>query len=295
MQLTKLTSMRDGHRKVVENLLLKFEEESSNFKRIKLLEILAEKAETIKALCEKIVSHADITDLETELVESEEYSIDLELKLLTHRRQTQHASENTDLSKSDENKNRNAEAIRINEPSAPSEVMPQLYHKLPHLSLPNFNGDITKWQTFWDCYKSSVYSNHTLSDVQKFSYLRSLLHESAASSIAGFPLTNANYAKAVELLKERFGQTHKIISSYMQSLLELPRPENTPHSIQTFRDKMETFIRGLESLGQSQRPTMDATGSETSHWNGNQRVTGRRNPSVSGTSHANSILPCRKW
>ncbi|XP_052771058.1 uncharacterized protein LOC128210745 [Mya arenaria] len=233
MQLTKLTSMRDGHRKLVENILLKFEEESSNFKRIKLLEILAEKAETIKDLCEKIVSHADIADLETELVESEEYSIDLELKLLTHRRQTQHASENTDLSKSDENKNRNAEAIRINEQSAPSEVMPQLYHKLPYLSLPNFNGDITEWQTFWDCYESSVHSNHTLSDVQKFSYLRSLLHGSAASSIAGFPLTNANYAKAVELLKERFGQTHKIISTYMQSLLELPRPENTPHSIQT--------------------------------------------------------------
>ena len=126
------------------------------------------------------------------------------------------------------------------------------YHKLPKLTLPQFNGNVTEWQTFWDCFESSIHFNTTLSDVQKFSYLRSLLFSEAATCIAGFQLTHANYGKAVDLLKERFGQPHKIISAYMQSLLELPRPDNSTLSLQNFHDNLETFIRGLESLGQCQ-------------------------------------------
>lgn len=58
--------------------------------------------------------------------------------------------------------------------------------------------------------------------------------------------------KAVDLLKQRFGQPHKIISIYMQSLLELPRPEKNLGSLQNFHDKLETYTRGLESLDQCQ-------------------------------------------
>ena len=38
----------------------------------------------------------------------------------------------------------------------------------------------------------------------------------------------------------------------MQNLIELPSPTLTPHSLRKFYDKMETSIRGLESLGQTQ-------------------------------------------
>ena len=109
--------------------------------------------------------------------------------------------------------------------------------------------------SFWQVLRNSLgieRVNTTLSDVQKFSYLRSLLFSEAATCIAGFQLTHANYGKAVDLLKERFGQPHKIISAYMQSLLELPRPDNSTLSLQSFHDNLETFIRGLESLGQCQ-------------------------------------------
>ena len=66
-------------------------------------------------------------------------------------------------------------------------------------------------------------------------------------------MTHTNYRKASDLLIEHFGQLHKIIGAYMKSLLELPRPENSTHSLQCFNDKLETLIRGLESLGQCQR------------------------------------------
>ena len=124
------------------------------------------------------------------------------------------------------------------------------YHRLPKLQMPEFDGDIAEWQTFWDSYESTVHLNDTLSDVQKFTYLRSLIHGSALSAIAGFPLTNANYSNAIDLLKQRLGQPHKIRANYMQSLTDIQRPDNSVVSLRTFHDKIETCIRGVESLGQ---------------------------------------------
>ena len=64
-------------------------------------------------------------------------------------------------------------------------------------------------------------------------------------------MTNTNYEKAISLLQERYGQTHKIIQTYMQALLDIPPPLNTVDSLRIYYDKMETYVRGLESLGQT--------------------------------------------
>ena len=57
--------------------------------------------------------------------------------------------------------------------------------KLPKLSLKRFNGDLTKWMTFWDTFKSAVHKNSTLSSIDKFNYLNSLLESAAAEAITG--------------------------------------------------------------------------------------------------------------
>ena len=98
--------------------------------------------------------------------------------------------------------------------------------------------------------KSTVHLNVNLTDVQKFSYLRFLLECNKAKTIDGFPLTNANYARAVDLSKERYGQQHKITHATLQALLQLPAPRDNLEGIRNFDDKMETHIRTLESIGQ---------------------------------------------
>ena len=65
--------------------------------------------------------------------------------------------------------------------------------KLPKLSLKRFNGDLTKWIMFWDTFESAVHRNSTLSSIDKFNYLNSLLESTAAEAIAGLTLTSANY------------------------------------------------------------------------------------------------------
>jgi len=47
--------------------------------------------------------------------------------------------------------------------------------RLPKLSLRTFDGDITQWLPFWDCYEAAVHCNEELSAVQKCTYLRSLV------------------------------------------------------------------------------------------------------------------------
>ena len=85
-----------------------------------------------------------------------------------------------------------------------------------------------------------MHDNPSLSDIQKFNYLRAQLHEDASRSLVGFPLTNANnyYQRSVELLQERFGQSHQIINahkllmpSWKQCLMKIKTKTKATHSI----------------------------------------------------------------
>ena len=78
--------------------------------------------------------------------------------------------------------------------------------RLPKLEVRKFYGRIHEWQEFWDSYQSAIHQNDSLSDVDKFSYLRGLIEGPAKASIAGFALTAANYNAAIELLQRRFGK-----------------------------------------------------------------------------------------
>ena len=124
--------------------------------------------------------------------------------------------------------------------------------RLPKLNLPPFSCNPLDWQTFWDCYEASVHNNTALNGAQKFSSLKAQVTGDAARAIAGFPLTNVNYAESLNLLKERFGQPSKIVNAHMQALLNLTNPSLQLQSLQVFYDTLETHIQGLNSLGKSE-------------------------------------------
>ncbi|VDI45432.1 Hypothetical predicted protein [Mytilus galloprovincialis] len=109
----------------------------------------------------------------------------------------------------------------------------------------------SKWQPFWDSFSAAVHDNLSLNDVQKFNYLKSQLFGEATQCIAGLQITNTNYGQALHVLKQRFGQPHKIVQTYMQSLISLPSPTSNITHLKKFYDSMENYIRGLESIGES--------------------------------------------
>ena len=84
--------------------------------------------------------------------------------------------------------------------------------KLLKLELKKFYGNHIDWYPFWECFESAVHQNSSLTRVDMFNYLKSLLGGSPAHVIAGLTLTNTNYEKAIDLLKQRFG----IVTRYFE-------------------------------------------------------------------------------
>ena len=123
--------------------------------------------------------------------------------------------------------------------------------RLPKLNIPVFSGEALQWQVFWDCFEAAVHNNPSLTNVQKLNYLRAQLQHDAARVVAGFPLTGVNYEHSVTLLRQRYGQPHKLINAHMNALLEMHTPTTSPSALQLFYDSIESHTRSLSSLGQS--------------------------------------------
>ncbi|XP_068690987.1 uncharacterized protein [Montipora foliosa] len=105
---------------------------------------------------------------------------------------------------------------------------------------------------FWDSYKSAVHDNVSLSKIDKFNYLRSLLEGGASQALQGLALSSDNYDSALEILEQRFGKTQQIISAHMEEVLKLqPCLTDRPSSLRFLYDKLSVHVRGLSSLGVS--------------------------------------------
>ena len=119
------------------------------------------------------------------------------------------------------------------------------------MSLKRFNGDLAKWITFWDTYESTVHENPSLTSIDKFNYLSSLLESTAAEAISGLTRSSANYEEAVAILKRRFGNKQLIVNQHMNSLVKL-EPVSSQHDVKALRrfyDAVESNVRGLKALG----------------------------------------------
>lgn len=113
---------------------------------------------------------------------------------------------------------------------------------LPKLNLPTFDGNVERWLLFWESFDACVHSSD-LPDIQKLSYLRSLLKGEAAKSIGGLALTAANYGAAIDILKKRYGRPEKLVFLHIQSLLNLKEP-----NLVALQDSLLSHIRSLEAL-----------------------------------------------
>ena len=87
------------------------------------------------------------------------------------------------------------------QPSTPPTPVEEISCKLPKLVISPFDGNTLNWTTFWDQFESSIHSKRGISDIDKFSYLRSFLAPVALETISGLTLSSQNYSEAIDLLK----------------------------------------------------------------------------------------------
>ncbi|XP_063420794.1 uncharacterized protein LOC134706011 [Mytilus trossulus] len=219
MDLNKLKSIRKANRSVVTRHLrkiddLKNEAELARVDLFATFESVEQKKKLLEDLNQQIISAIDAEDIEEEILNTDEYTLDLETKLKHLRIFIQ----SLDNSNNHTNQQSNSSYQILNYEASPfipttcienqqqSYIAPSMStfsnqtHHLPKLTLHNFSGNIIEWQSFWDSFESAVHMNPNLPDIQKFNYLKSQLGGEASHTIDGFALTNANYKEAINVL-----------------------------------------------------------------------------------------------
>lgn len=108
-------------------------------------------------------------------------------------------------------------------PSNVSDVSDTLSRvRLPKLNLPTFSGKYDEWFPFFDTFNAVIHTNATLSDVQRFQYLRASLTGDASNVINSLEISDANYEVAWTLLKQRYDNKRIIVQNHIKAIMELP-------------------------------------------------------------------------
>ena len=72
-----------------------------------------------------------------------------------------------------------------------------------------------------DTFEATVHNNESITNIEKFTYLKTYLDKSVLQAIEGFPLTNENYTEALILLNGGYGNEKYIIPCHMKKLVKL--------------------------------------------------------------------------
>ena len=253
--------------------------EEKALRRLKVLsDLLQDKARELKEMDDKILASCPTEEIEREVEEAEEIiarvaELQAEIETVVPRQSVNMGSTTARESSSIISRERiNTE--RVSNTGAPARDEHNIIQttlvtenvgresnagvdteavtkpKLPKITLPRFSGEVTKFQPFWDRFESAVDKNMSLSPVDKFNYLHALVEGPAARSIQGLQLTEVNYEAAKQILQERFGKTHQVISAHMEDLLRLPMCTGDKTSqLRHIYDKIQVNVRELEALG----------------------------------------------
>ena len=130
--------------------------------------------------------------------------------------------------------------------------------RLPKFTLSEFTGNIIQWVSWWDQYKICIHENETLTDRDRFNYLRMYVKGSARRAIEYIEVSGNNYPKAIEALQRRYGRKRLIVEHLVESLLNIEKKDKVEaRSLRGLYDVMVSRYRTLEAyepkLAEAQR------------------------------------------
>lgn len=111
---------------------------------------------------------------------------------------------------------------------------------------PNLGGDYKEFSSFIDLYGALVDKNTSLSEIEKFNYLLSVLDGPPLSLIRTIPRTSDNYEIAYNTLNNRYSNK-RIIAQMHSAAIENTSKINADNSI-ALRKLLDTFSENLAAL-----------------------------------------------
>jgi hypothetical protein len=135
----------------------------------------------------------------------------------------------------------------INVTAAPAPATAVQSIRLPQRQIKHFRGDVLEWTQFWESFNAAVHSS-SLSNVQKFDYLKEYLKGEAYLLVNNLELTDANYQVAIDELKR---MTDVLIDAHFEKLdaLQPVKDGNDVPALRSFQLNLQSHISALETLG----------------------------------------------
>ncbi|KAJ0181414.1 hypothetical protein K1T71_003499 [Dendrolimus kikuchii] len=123
--------------------------------------------------------------------------------------------------------------------------------RLPKINLPHFSGGYQDWLEFKDIYVSLIHNDKAIDEINKFHYLRTSLHGSAALIIRSLDFTAENYRNAWSLLCERYDNKQLLVNNHVKSLFSVNAIQReSSHGIRNIVDVTNKNLRALQTLKQ---------------------------------------------
>lgn len=118
--------------------------------------------------------------------------------------------------------------------AAPTQSTVAQEIKLPTVILETFSGDIEKWSRFWKQFESSIDRNHSVSDINKYVFLRGYLQGEPRRLVDGIAAQGETYEPTKKILQAQYGDRNRIIQAHLDYLDDLkPTQSDSPDALNT--------------------------------------------------------------
>ncbi|XP_055589678.1 uncharacterized protein LOC129741888 [Uranotaenia lowii] len=140
---------------------------------------------------------------------------------------------------------RKVEVLSASGPTERADTISRV--KLPDIKLPVFDGKLRDWIPFRDMFDSLIHNNHQLSDIDKFTYLRSAISGEALQEISSIELSADNYQVACDILEKRYENKKLIVKAYLDTLFGIEPLKK--ESGEALNHLVSYFDRNIQMLG----------------------------------------------
>ncbi|KYN02137.1 hypothetical protein ALC62_07050 [Cyphomyrmex costatus] len=143
--------------------------------------------------------------------------------------------------------------IQTSVQSIPSSDRRDTRIRLPKIDLPVFSGAYEDWYSYQDTFEKLIHVDPSLTDIERFHYLRSSLKDKAAEVVKSIETTTDNYHEAWNAVKERFDNKRWIVQKHIKAIFDAPAVTKENHV--ALRDLLDTILKHVRALRALKRPT----------------------------------------
>lgn len=120
---------------------------------------------------------------------------------------------------------------------------------LPKIKLPSYSGNWEEWIKFKLNF-STIDSNQSLNELQKFQFLKAALEGSASRLIEGVESAGNKFTEAWRILCERIDKKQFLVETHLKSILNIPQLHK--ESYNSFRNMLDNISKHFGALDSMQ-------------------------------------------